>query len=191
MTGDRGRARIRVWRLKFEVGSLELGSSDQGLLAGPPRYKLVPRTLAFVTHQGAVLLLQGAPTKRLWAGKFNGVGGHVERGEDVLTSARREIWEETGLAVTELRLCGAVNVDVGAEAGIGVFVFRAEAFTRQTRPSSEGELHWVEPHQMAELPLVPDLPIILPRALAHRPGDEPFFARYSYDDQDQLVITFG
>ena len=64
-------------------------SSDQGVTHD--RYTLIPRTLIFLTRGERVLLLKGAPHKRLWANRYNGVGGHIERGEDVLTSARREL----------------------------------------------------------------------------------------------------
>ena len=65
----------------------------------PGKYQAVPRVLCFVTHGDEVLLLRGAPDKRIWPDKYNGVGGHVETGEDILSGARREIYEETGLTV--------------------------------------------------------------------------------------------
>jgi len=48
------------------------------------------RTLCFIENGNDILLLKGASTKRLYPNLFNGVGGHVEAGEDVLTSLRRE-----------------------------------------------------------------------------------------------------
>ena len=70
-------------------------SSDQGI--STDRYMLIPRVLIFLTRGDTVLLLKGAPTKRLWANQYNGIGGHVERGEDVLSAARRELMEEVAI----------------------------------------------------------------------------------------------
>ena len=66
--------------------------SEQGVTLD--RYMLIPRTMIFLRRGNSYLLLKGAPTKRLWAGKYNGLGGHVEMGEDVLSSAKRELQEE-------------------------------------------------------------------------------------------------
>ena len=108
-----------------------MGQSDQGVQKSAHRYRAVPRTLSFITHGDEMLLLRGAPTKRLWPNKYNGVGGHVEAGEDIYTSALREMKEETGLEVTDARLRGVINIDVGQETGIVVFVFTARATGRE------------------------------------------------------------
>ena len=68
--------------------------SDQG--ATNDRYAVIPRVAIFLRREDSFLLLKGAPTKRLWANKYNGLGGHVERGEDALFAAKRELLEETG-----------------------------------------------------------------------------------------------
>ena len=65
--------------------------ADQGVSSD--RYQLIPRTLIFLTRGESVLLLKGAPNKRIWANRYNGVGGHIERGEDAHTAARRELLE--------------------------------------------------------------------------------------------------
>jgi 8-oxo-dGTP diphosphatase len=163
--------------------------SEQGVTRD--RYTFIPRTLIFLTRAAEVLLLKGAPHKRLWANRYNGVGGHIERGEDLLAAARRELAEETGLAVPALWLCGTVFVDTGQEIGIAIFVLRGECAAGDPQPSSEGSLEWIPIDQIQAYPLVEDLFTLLPRVLSQRPGDPPFSALSTYDDQDRLEISFG
>src|SRR5690349_8189200 len=98
-------------------------ASDQGVAVSRLRYQLVPRVLVFVYHGDAVLLLRGAPDKKIWPGKYNGLGGHIERGESAQAAAAREVWEEAGLVLADLRLRGTILIDTGEPAGIGLFVY--------------------------------------------------------------------
>ena len=163
-------------------------ATDQGSPSG--RYTLVPRTLIFLIRQDQVLLIKGAPTKRLWANRYNGLGGHIEQGEDVLTAAQRELYEETGLNAPDLRLCGVITIDTGQETGIGIYVLRGEIVHGELRPSAEGTLEWVNCQEILALPLVEDLPHLLPRVLAMQTSQAPFSAHYHYAEDGALIITF-
>ncbi|MCX6059499.1 MAG: NUDIX domain-containing protein [Chloroflexi bacterium] len=160
--------------------------SDQGLTKD--RYMLIPRTAIFVRRGDEYLLIKGAPTKRLWAGKYNGIGGHVERGEDVLASAQREFLEETGLTA-DLWLCGTLIVDAG-EMGICLFVFCGENAQGEIKASEEGAVEWVKKEAIPHLPTVEDLPVLLDRIHNMQRGDPPFSARSYYDENDNLKVVF-
>ena len=161
--------------------------SEQGITLD--RYMLIPRTMIFLRRENSYLLLKGAATKRLWAGKYNGLGGHVEIGEDVLSSAKRELREEAGVEAS-LWLCGTVIVDSGQNPGICLFVFCGESLRGEPKASKEGTGAWVDYDAINELPVVDDLPFLLGRIHHMRRGDTPFSARSYYDENEELVIVF-
>ncbi|HEX6033970.1 MAG TPA: NUDIX domain-containing protein [Anaerolineales bacterium] len=160
--------------------------ADQGITRD--RYMVIPRTAVFLQREESFLLLKGAPTKRLWANKYNGLGGHVEKGEDVLSAAKRELFEETGLAA-ELWLCGTLIVDAG-ETGIALYLFTGACEEGEPAPSNEGAAEWIPFDRIGELPVVEDLPILLAKIKHMQPGDPPFSARSYYDERERLIVEF-
>ncbi len=157
-----------------------MNAGEQGTReTGKTRYQAVPRTLIFVTsfsHETGdeeVLLLKGAPTKRLWANKYNGVGGHVEAGESVVAGAQRELAEETGLTGVALTLRGVININTGVDQfgprpGVLVFVFVGTTTERALLPGKEGSLQWIPVDALPAYPLVDDLYELLPLVLDGR-----------------------
>jgi 8-oxo-dGTP diphosphatase len=168
-----------------------MGASQQGADQIKGRWLVVPRTLCFVLNGDDVLLMKRAPHKRIFPNRYNGVGGHIERDEDPLSSARREILEETGLTVSDLRLRAIYNVDAGEASGIVLFVFVAYTDQRQTSANDEGTLHWVPQSEILKYDLVEDIPLILPRILAMPPEAPPLFIHLSYDDADQIRLKIA
>lgn len=143
----------------------------------PERYTLYPRTLTFLLNGEDILLIQRPPDAPLFPGLFNGVGGHIERGEDVLSSARREVYEETGLEVPNLTLRCLLHVDEGLDRpGVLVCVFVGHTNQRDVVESSEGALHWIPLASLGDLNVLPDLPPLLARILALPADAPPLFA---------------
>jgi 8-oxo-dGTP diphosphatase len=135
-------------------------------------------TLAFVTCGDDVLLLRHPPHADRFAGLWNGIGGHVEAGEDVRAAARRELREEAGLDVPGLRLRAVVHESGMLGHAYVVFFFSGRSAARRLHPAPGLELAWHPSAGLSEIALVPDLPQLLPRVLA--PG-EPGFAVERYD----------
>lgn len=168
-----------------------MGAAEQGANATEGRWLVIPRTLCFVTNGADVLLLKRAADKRIFPNQYNGVGGHIERDEDPATSARREIREETGLDVRDVRLRAVYNIDAKAQTGIMLFIFTAVSDHRDVIDSSEGTLYWIPRGQVLNYDLVEDLPFILPRVLEMGATEPPLFVHVSYDDDDCIRLRFA
>jgi 8-oxo-dGTP diphosphatase len=162
---------------------------DQGV--NSDRYAVIPRVLIFIFRDDEVILLKGSPQKRIWPNQYNGIGGHIEPGEDVLSAARRELLEEAGIQVEPLNLCGTILVDVGQARGIAIYVYKGAFQGGQLIESEEGELEWVSMKALDEYPLVEDLKVILPKVYQASGSESPFSARYYYNNEDELSIEFG
>ncbi len=168
-----------------------MGAQEQGANAISNRWLTIPRALCFISNGGDLLLLKHAAHKRVFPNRYNGVGGHIERDEDPLTGARREIKEETGLDVRDVRLRAVYNIDAGAATGIIVFVFTAVSDSRDLIEDREGSLYWVAQSDLYTFDLVEDLPVLLPRILAMPPDAPPLFVHVSYDERDVMQMRFA
>lgn len=163
---------------------------EQGTL-GSERYTVVPRTLIFITAGDDLLLLRGAPTKRIWPNRLNGLGGHIEAAESPLQSARREIREEAGLEVDTLDLRGIIHV-AGSQgaAGVMLLVYIGTSHTQITHPSAEGSLEW---HALADLPydeMVEDLPHLLPLLFDRQRRESFVYGHYATDSGGKMHYSF-
>jgi 8-oxo-dGTP diphosphatase len=89
-------------------------------------------------------------------GKYNGLGGKLDAGEDVVACLRREIREESGLECEQLILRGTISwpgFGKGGEDWFG-FIFRVNRFSGEAfQENAEGTLEWVEVERVLQLPL--------------------------------------
>jgi 8-oxo-dGTP pyrophosphatase MutT (NUDIX family) len=63
----------------------------------------------FIRSDGKVLLGLRAPSKKVWPGYWDTIGGHVEDGESLDEALIREVQEEVGVTPTEYRLIATVR----------------------------------------------------------------------------------
>ncbi len=154
------------------------------------RYQMVPRTLIFIKKGGEFLLIHKKKPESFGFKKLNGVGGHIEKGEDPFESAQREILEETGLVVGGLDLCAILFIDINSIPGIQVFVFKADYQEGEIEHSDEGELSWMsllEIQNSAEV--VSDVPELIRVCEAHEPRTQPLIIKYIYANSGELRIV--
>jgi 8-oxo-dGTP diphosphatase len=153
-----------------------------------PRHTARLATVSFVRCGERLLLLRHGPGSDRFAGRWNGVGGHVEAGEGVRAAARRELLEEAGLVVEELWLRGVVHETGLLGHAYVVFFFVGETAEPSLRPAPGVELAWHDLARLRELPLVDDLHELLPRVLAN---PEPVLAVERFDGRDRpLAFSF-
>jgi len=89
-------------------------------------------------------------------GKYNGLGGKLLPGENVVDGMKREIREEAGLECDDLQLRGTINWPGFGKHGEDwfafIFVIARWHGTPQTE-NEEGSLTWVNVDRVPELPL--------------------------------------
>lgn len=155
-----------------------------GSRAQPQRHRARLATVVFVTHGNQVLLLRHADDSDRFAGRWNGLGGHVEPGEDIRAAAHRELREEAGLEVAELRLRGVIHESGLLGHAYVVFLFVGESGTQRIQAAPGVELAWHPLALLGELALVEDVAELLPRMLRIR---EPLFVTEVYDGSDRRL----
>lgn len=76
-------------------------------------------------------------------------GGHVEPCESFVKCAAREVWEETGLIVSDLRLCGIKQfTHRNGDFRYIVLFYKTDRFTGELRSSDEGKVFWIDKNDL-------------------------------------------
>lgn len=147
-------------------------------------------TLCYIEKEGKYLMLHRVKKHHdINAGKWIGVGGHVENGETPEECLLREVKEETGLVLTAYRLRGLVTFLSDVCEPELMCVFTADAFDGEMIECDEGKLAWVEKSDILALPTWEGDRVFLERLLS---GDERFFSiklRYEGDKLVEKKIT--
>lgn len=87
------------------------------------------------------------------AGKWIGLGGHLEADESPEECVRREIAEEAGIRVTDLRLRGIITFILPDWGNELTFLYTARTDDDVSGACSEGELEWVPVDDVPSLSL--------------------------------------
>ena len=111
-------------------------------------------TMCYVEQDGKYLMLHR--NKRpgdIHEGKWVGLGGKFEAGESPEECVVREVFEESGLRITNPRLRGILTFPDFAQSDWYVFLFTATEFTGELTAGPEGELAWVDKNALDDLPM--------------------------------------
>ena len=93
------------------------------------RYTVLPRVLVFVFKDGKLLMMKySGKGENMSQEKLdrkdihNCIGGHVEKGEDVIETAVKEAQEEAGIKLLNPKVRGIINISGFAEKDIINFI---------------------------------------------------------------------
>jgi len=160
-------------------------------------YTPIVATLGYVLSPNgeAVLMIhRNARPDDLHLGKYNGLGGKLEPGEDVVAGMRRELREEAQLEALELTLRGTISWPGFGKHGehwLG-FIFLITRFSGEPPASNvEGSLEWVPVSRLLqlELPLWPGDRHFLPLVFSADPRQ--FHGVMPYQDGQPLSWSYS
>ena len=115
---------------------------------------MLSTTLCYIEKNGKYLLLHRVKKKNdINHDKWIGVGGKFEPGETAEECLVREVYEETGLTLTEYYLAGVIKFYDNAGGDQDMYLFKGTDFTGELiKDCPEGELLWVDADKVLDLP---------------------------------------
>lgn len=112
-------------------------------------YRPILGTLGYVMSrdkQSVLLVNRSKRADDIHYGKYNGLGGKLEPGEDIVSGFVREVKEEAGIEPVDIILKGTINWP--GFGGVGEdwfgFIFRVDTYEGEPmKENHEGFLEWV------------------------------------------------
>lgn len=157
-------------------------------------YKPILATLGYIlsSDQNQVLMIhRNKRPEDIHFGKYNGLGGRLESGENVIAGMRREILEESGLVADRIVLRGTISwpgFGKNGEDWFG-FIFRIEEWHGDAHSGNhEGTLEWVPINSIPQLPLWPSDHNFLPMVFDNDP--RLFHGSMPYKDGEMVSWNF-
>ena len=141
-------------------------------------------TLVYVKREGQTLMIHRVKKERdIHEGKWNGLGGKLEPGESPEACAVREVREESGLEIKNLRYGGLLVFANFKGEDWYVWVYSTDEFSGELIDSNEGNLQWIADGELRSLALWPSDLLFLDWLEAGR----IFSARFEYNERDEML----
>ena len=129
---------------------------------------MINTSLCYILRDGKCLMLHRTKKENdLNHDKWIGIGGKFEDKESPEDCVLREVFEETGLTLTDYRYRGVVTFVSDRWPTEYMHLFMATGFTGQLKQCVEGELEWLDWSQLTVIP--------------HWEGDEIFLSLLEQD----------
>ncbi|MEE9323133.1 MAG: NUDIX pyrophosphatase [Candidatus Aenigmarchaeota archaeon] len=127
---------------------------------------------SFLKFEGKILILRRSESVSTYKGRWGGVSGFIEEGEEPVERATKEIKEETGLKKGDLELLGEgksfsfgdEDEEINIKWIVHPFLFRTK--TKKIKINREHfEFKWIRPEELVKYFTVPKLEKSLKRVL--------------------------
>ena len=149
-------------------------------------YRPILATLGFILSRdkkSVLLIYRNKRSGDEHLGKYNGLGGKMEAGEDALACLKREIVEEAGIHCTQTELRRTISwpgFGKNGENWFG-FIFLVKSYRGEPRiTNEEGDLHWKLIADLGILPMWEGDKYFLPMVFDDNPI--PFHGHMPYAD---------
>ena len=114
---------------------------------------MINSTLCYIRRGDEYLLLHRTKKKNdINGGKWIGFGGKFEKDESPEDCLLREIYEETGLVLTDYSLRGVVTFVSELPETEYMFLYTADGFEGAPGECDEGEVAWIKKSDFLRLP---------------------------------------
>lgn len=155
----------------------------------PDIHELVVCANCFIKKDDKYLVLRRSKDKKYAPGVVHPVGGKVDKNEAPNIAAAREVAEETGIKIGDLRLEAVLyeRKPVQNEPyDWMIFYFSADYIDGEIQKTDEGELIWLIKDQIKAEKLFPSLQPVIGHILD--PQKRPVFATFEYNDSKQRIV---
>ncbi len=141
-------------------------------------------TLCYIINDDKTLMLyRNKKENDYHEGKWNGLGGKFEPGETPEECAIREVFEESGLVVSNPDMKGIITFPMfDGKDDWYVFMFVFKNFKGELIDSPEGKLEWIPNDKLTELNLWEGDQIFIPWLFK----DRCFSAKFVYENGEYI-----
>lgn len=109
-------------------------------------------TLCYIEHEGKVLMLfRNKKKEDINEGKWIGIGGKFKENESPEECMLREVYEETGIRLTNWKYRAVVAFVSDSCEGEYMHLFTAISDTDTVTECAEGELRWIDKDKILSL----------------------------------------
>ena len=143
--------------------------------------RFIPATLCYIEKDNKILMLHRVKKKKdMHKGKWNGLGGKLEFGESPRDCAIREIKEESGLDVLEMKYIGMITFpNFDNENDWHAYLYHVTDIEGELIDSPEGDLKWIPKEEVMSLNLWAGDRLFIPWVLE----EKPFMAKFIYKNK--------